>query len=384
MTSGVTENRGEIAIKSILNLAYDFIDKPISFYKLRDTLDSLYEKKATRFKGYEGTIKLLKENGFITNSYQISKQFSNALKTFNEMDISILITGETGTGKTLFARVLHSVSKYSDKSFYEFHCRSLPNDINSAKSQLFGHIKGAFTGAIENKKGILDISHTILFDDIHHLHPEIQPFLLQLLESGTYTRLGNDVTKIHFKGKIIASSIYSVEELRNKNLLSKELLYRIAGDVISIPPLRVRKEDISEIIQYQLKKLEKTDFIFDNILIQYLKEQRWEGNTRELISFVKRVAMHSDKKIFTLNDYQHEIQEQKERLKKIANYVNLEVASQGLEELILTIRKQVITNQLKIHKGNISKTALALGYKNHRSLIYWLQKLNIDVNEYKP
>ncbi len=248
MMSGVTEYRGAIAIESIKNNAVAFFDKPVKIADFKKYLDEISLKIKSKDEHQKSTFEILRKQGFITKSESIAQQFTQALKTYNSLDVPILITGETGTGKTLLARILHKSSYFSEKSFYELHCRHLSHDINFTRSQLFGHIKGSYTGALSNKTGIFGEFFAVLLDDIHHLPGELQPFFLQILESKIFYRLGDDSHPVKFSGKILATSIYTINELKNKKYFIEELLYRLHGEAIHIPPLRERKEDISEII----------------------------------------------------------------------------------------------------------------------------------------
>ncbi|MFN3306693.1 MAG: sigma-54-dependent transcriptional regulator, partial [Candidatus Kapaibacteriota bacterium] len=251
----------------------------------------------------------------------------------------------------------------------------------SIRSQLFGHIKGAYTGAISNKEGVFHRTGTIVLDDIHHIPREIQAILLQIIESKTFYRLGDDFHPIRFNGRIIATSIYPPNELIEKYLL-KELFWRLAGDEIHIPHLNARKEDIPLIINHFLSE-KGLKIEFDEFLIRYLQEHRWEGNVREFLQVIHRLIAHSDSNKITLDDYKKQTIELNNTKQKLNDFIYNEAISIGLENLLVNIRKEIITKLLKENRGNINRVSKVLGYKNHQGLIYWLKKLNIEPDNYK-
>ncbi|MCX7909651.1 MAG: sigma 54-interacting transcriptional regulator [Ignavibacteria bacterium] len=375
MMSGVVELRGAIALESVYNYAYCFLDKPFKISSLVELLKKIADENITKEKQVAEILQKLSEFGFITKSRLIATQFINTLKTYNNDTISVLIVGESGTGKTLLAKILHQLSNFSNLPIVESHTATYSSEINMFKSHLFGHRKGAYTGAITDKKGIFETNGTIILDDIHHLPLECQKALLQVLQSRVFSRLGEEFKEKFFSGKIIATSTLSRDELLSRGML-KEFLTRICGDILYIPPLRERRYDIPLLIDFIKCKTSKPTINLEPSVIQKLTYMDWsEGNVRDLEYFVRRLINHSEGDSVSIHLLKNEIISlSNANLDTVIDYLQSISEEKGLDYVLEDIRKKIILRELEIHKGNISETAKALKCSNHSIVSYWLKK----------
>lgn len=211
-------------------------------------------------------------------------------------DTNVLILGETGTGKELVARAIHDLSQRSDRALIKMNCAALP--ANLIESELFGHEKGAFTGAHTRRIGRFEIANgtSLFLDEIGELPLELQPKLLQVIESGEFERLGNSETR-KVNVRIIAATNRNLEEEVRKGTFREDLWYRLNIFPISIPPLRERREDIPLLVDYFVekisKRLGKTIEVVPMSVMDSLCQYSWPGNVRELENVLERAVLNS-------------------------------------------------------------------------------------------
>ena len=241
------------AIQCIKNGAYDYINKPYEFEELVLTVN-----RAIEHRNLLVTTVLLSKEISKKHSEKIigdSKSLSRVLNLANkaaQSDSNVLVEGETGTGKELFAEYIHKQSARKDKPFVVINCASLPDQL--IESELFGHEKGAFTDAKSTKQGLVEIAHggTLFLDEIGELSLALQPKLLRFLENGEYRRIGG-VTNLNSNVRVIgATNRNLLEEADSKNF-RRDLLFRLNVITLTIPPLRERKEDIIVLANYFLQ-----------------------------------------------------------------------------------------------------------------------------------
>ncbi len=238
-------------------------------------------------------------NGFgsIVIASQALRQVIRRIEQVSKMDTTVLFTGETGTGKGIFARLLYESSDRKNRSFIQVNCAGLPAGL--IESELFGREKGAFTGATEKQIGRFELaSGGILFlDEIGELPLELQPKLLRTIESGEFERLGNPRT-IKVDTRIIASTNRNLDDQIRKGVFRSDLFYRLNVFPIEIPPLRERKEDVPFLVRFYLHKLNKQ--CNKNIThipaetMDMLQKYDWPGNVRELVNVIERAVIISD------------------------------------------------------------------------------------------
>lgn len=267
-------------------------------------------------------------------------------------DCSVLLIGETGVGKDVFARFIHNLSKRNEHKFIPVSCGAVPDSI--FESELFGHKKGAFTGAITDKKGLFEEAEkgTIFLNEIADLSLAIQGKLLEAIEWKRIRRLGENIER-SIDVRIICATNKDLETLVKTSEFRKDLYYRISAVSVKIPPLRERKEDITLFTDYFLnqyrKEFNKPGISFAPEVIETFLKYSWPGNIRELRNVVERaVLLANGERIFFNNiALSLDINEQKSKIK-------------GLKEKMREIEKNEIIQTLKNNGGNIIKAAMAL------------------------
>lgn len=307
-----------------------------------------------RFIPVEEKIELLPSKkdrfGDIVGKSKEMKEIFGILEKISKTDATVLITGETGTGKELVAKAIHENSNRSKKPFVVIDCSAIARNL--IESELFGHEKGAFTGAVSTRHGAFETANggTIFLDEVGELEPDMQPRLLRVLEAREIKRVGS-TNIIPVDVRIIAATNRDLSAEIKKNRFREDLFYRLSVININLPQLRDRKDDISLLIDYFIKanKIRKVKGVAKetlDILINY----RWPGNVRELRNVIERaIALGA-------SDY---IEPKDLILLKpqASEKDTADLSGKTLEE----IEKSAIIQTLKAHKGNKTTTAKALG-----------------------
>ncbi|GAB6281894.1 MAG: hypothetical protein STSR0008_06370 [Ignavibacterium sp.] len=263
----------------------------------------------------ESAIEISDEKKEIKNFYGIvyhSKKMQSVIQLIEKVapsDETILILGETGTGKELVARALHSLSKRKDEKFITVNCGALTETI--LESELFGHIKGAFTGAIADKIGRFEAANngTIFLDEIGETSENFQLKLLRVLQTGTFEKVGSSQT-IKTNVRVIAATNKDLIKLVKEKKFREDLYYRLNVIKIELPTLRERKEDISVIANYFIKQSTSPQLKISQTALEVIENYEWKGNVRELESAIKRAiifANSSQRNIILVNDLPEEI-----------------------------------------------------------------------------
>ncbi|MBT9832403.1 AAA family ATPase [Clostridium baratii] len=320
----------------------------------------------------------------IGNSKTLKESLYIARKA-SKSDSSVIIYGESGTGKELLAEAIHLSSKRKDKPLIKVNCASIPDNL--IESELFGHEKGSFTGAIKRKLGKFELAQngTIFLDEIGEMDKNIQAKILRAIQNKEIQRVGGEET-IKLNIRIISATNKNLEEMIKKNEFREDLFYRLNVIPIELPPLRDRKGDITLLIKHFLnKKLENNEIknISDEALIA-LCNYKWNGNIRELENIIERILVLSEKALIGIEDIPYfirnynnncnikvkEITKTEDSLSKIFN-----------DEKIYTLKeyeKLIIEKALKRY-GSYNKAGKALGI-THRTVSlkakeYGLEKL---------
>ena len=226
-----------------------------------------------------------KINDFIVGNSPLILELKKLLTQVSDTDASILILGESGTGKELVARAIHNLSSRSSNNFIPVNCGAIPKDL--LESELFGHKKGAFTGAYSDRKGRFHLADkgTIFLDEIGDMQLDMQVKLLRVLQEKVVDPVGSN-SPVKVDVRVVAATHQNIESLIKEGKFREDLYYRINVIPIEIPPLRSRIEDIDLLIN---KFIEKNTIHFDESVIAYLKSYHWPGNIRELINFIQRI-----------------------------------------------------------------------------------------------
>ena len=361
------------AVKATKLGAFDFIEKPIDRDKLLisvrnalKTSELIKENKKLKENLYEET-KILGKSDAIKN---ILETIGRVAKT----DARILITGENGTGKELVAREIHKQSNRSERELVEVNCAAIPNDL--IESELFGHEKGAFTGAMQKRIGKFEKANgsTLFLDEIGDMSLQAQAKVLRAIEDGKIERVGGN-SKIEVDVRIISATNKDLtEEIKNGNF-REDLFHRLNVIPLNVPPLRERKEDIPLLTEYFINQIcKKNKYPLKEISkdgVKLLKSMEWSGNVRELRNLIERLVIMIPGNEITA-----------ENIKTYAN-VSSGVAddllnvSNSFQDFKEKAEKAFILKQLEINNWNISKTASVLEIQ--RSHLYnKMKKYNIS------
>jgi len=306
------------------------------------------------------------ENTFndIIGQSQIFRNLKEEAKNYAQIDSPVLLYGETGTGKELFAQAIHNYSPRRNKSFVAFNCAALPESL--LESELFGYVGGAFTGAKkEGKMGLFEQAHegTIFLDEIGEIPQNIQSRLLRVLQEHKVRRLGDDKV-IPVDVRIIASTNKKLIQLVKENKFRDDLYYRINVLNLDIPPLRERKEDISLLVNFFIKKCGyKFKKIVEGISeegMQILENYDWPGNIRQLENIIERLVVRTDKN-FIMTNLVKEIMKLQYRGGSIDNYQKQGNINYPLSGNLENIEKNIIKEIINEEKGNKVAAARRLG-----------------------
>ena len=237
--------------------------------------------------------KLQSKSGIIGNSDSI-REVLDLIAQVAPVDITVLISGESGTGKEMIAKAIHKFSKRTQDDMITVNCGAIPAGI--IESELFGHKKGSFTGANEDRKGYFESAHkgTIFLDEIGETPLETQVKLLRVLESGEFMRVGDSKT-LYTDVRVIAATNKDLEELVKKNQFRQDLYFRLKTVQVDLPPLRNRIEDISQLVErFALEFTRENDIRYRGFIpeaIRFMKNHNWPGNVRELKNFVESILV---------------------------------------------------------------------------------------------
>ncbi len=373
----------ENAVVAMKSGAFDYITKPFKVDEIIKIIKSALRSIDTN-KTAEISAKTDSFEAIIGSSPEMLKIY-NLITRIAPTPASILIYGESGTGKELVARAIHNLSRVHHKPFVPITCSAIPENL--LESELFGHVKGAFTGAISNKMGLFEIADggSVFLDEIGELTPLIQTKLLRVLQERELKRVGDtDTVKVNVR--IIAATNKNLEEEIIGGRFREDLFYRLAVVPLRVPPLRERKGDVPLLVNHFLRKysdkMGKTVQEISSYAMQVLMEYDYPGNVRELENIIERgVALESSNIILpeslTLSSYKkdaHPVAQQAETFISLES--EEELYSKGLDEVMAALEKEMIEHALA--KTDNSKIRAAELLKiSFRSLRYKVQKYDI-------
>jgi len=359
----------ETAVKATKLGAFDFFEKPLSMEKVILIVNHVFE-----LINLEEENKLLKQK--ISQDYELTGNSAPILELKEMISIVaptnawILIMGEHGTGKELVARSLHRLSKRAYKPFVEVNCAAIPEDL--IESELFGHEKGAFTGATEKKRGKFDLAHegTLFLDEVADMSLKAQAKILRILQEKKFERVGGN-TFIPTNVRVLAATNKDLEQEMEAGRFRQDLYYRLNVIPLRVPPLRERKEDIPILTnwflkEFSLKEHEEEKAIADEALTKLI-EHDWPGNVRELKNFIERLVIMVPHDEITAND----IPLLTEESPQMPDATVPLFASDSFRSAKMDFEKEYIIKKLKEFDGNISKTAEAIGLERsnlHRKI----------------
>ena len=366
----------DLAVEAMKHGAYDYISKPFKPDEIILTLKKAEERERLRKENILLKKEINKEFGLeniITKNDKMLQIFETIHK-ISDYDTSVLILGESGTGKELVAKAIHYNSKRSGKPFIAINCGAIPENL--LESELFGYVKGAFTDANQNKKGLFEEANggTLLLDEIGELPSNLQVKLLRTLQEGEVRKVG-DTKQIKLDVRIIAATSKNLgQEVRN-NSFREDLFYRLNVIQIDLPPLRERREDIPLLINHFLSRYnEKHHLKAKNIssaALNILVEYDWQGNIRELENAIERAVILSEGSCIEVSALPPDIRKLKAPREK--EMVNDEYS---IKRIHLIMEEQLIKKALDKTKGNRTQAAKLLEI-SHPSLLSKMKEFRL-------
>jgi two-component system response regulator PilR (NtrC family) len=361
--------------------AFDYITKPFKVDEIIKIVKSAISSVSTTTD--EITSETESFEGIIGNSQEMLKIY-NLISRIAPTPASILIYGDSGTGKELVAQAIHNLSKVRDKPFVPITCSAIPESL--LESELFGHVKGAFTGAISNKIGLFELADggSVFLDEIGELTPLIQTKLLRVLQERELKRVGGTDT-IKVDVRIIAATNKDLEKEIIEGRFREDLFYRLAVVPLRVPPLRERKGDVPLLVTHFLKKyskkMDKDVQEISSYAMKVLLEYDYPGNVRELENIIERgIALESSNIILpeslTLSTYKKEGKPIKKSEAFIVVESEDELHNQGLDKVMAKLEKEMIEHAL-VKTNNSKMRAAELLKISFRSLRYKVQKYDI-------
>jgi len=367
----------ETAVAAMRAGAFDYISKPFNRDQILLNLERALNFSRTIEENRQ-LRKLVRDSFRLENVVGDSPKMREVLSLVERVaktDVTVLITGESGTGKELIAKGIHFAGARSEQPFIAINCAAIPENL--IESELFGHKRGAFTGADSDRKGTFEAASggTLFLDEISAMPLNLQTRLLRVLQEQEIIRVGeNKPRKIDVR--IISATNRNLQTMIEDNAFREDLYFRLAVVPINLPALRVRPEDIPLLIEYFLEKA-RSKYKFENLKINRevfaaLSNYPFPGNVRELENLIERMVVLSDGSVISLDDLPENI-----RLAPphIGN-VRLELPPTGIS--IDEIEREIIRRALEMHDGNQSRAARYLDI-TRSALIYRMQKYGLAV-----
>ncbi len=362
----------ESAVDAIKRGAFDYLAKPFSPGELRVIVHKALESRKIYFENISLRKELKDRIQFdmIVGKSPAMNAVFDIVRRVSPTDSTVLITGESGTGKELLARDIHKHSLRKESPFVVVDCGALVETL--FESELFGHVKGSFTGAIETKHGRFEVANggTIFLDEISNISLNIQAKLLRVIQEREVTRIGS-AKPIKVDIRIIAATNENLAECVRHGQFRDDLFYRLSVVPIHLPPLRERKQDIPRLVDHFLKKYnintKKSIRKISSTVRKALSEYNWPGNIRELENTIERAVVLSANDEIRLEDLIYH---------GISSSFSLLTPVGGKYKTMEQIEKEYIATVLHAHQGNRSHTAKALGI-DRKTLLSKIKKYNL-------
>ena len=365
----------ETAVEAMKAGAYDYITKPVNPEELKLVVGRVLEHVALREEVRSLRASLDRKYGFeniLGRSTVLLHVLDMAARAARAAS-TVLIRGETGTGKELLAKAIHYNSPRKAMPFVTINCGAIPRDL--LESELFGHAKGAFTGAVANKKGQAETADggTLFLDEIGELPPELQVKVLRLVQQGEVAKVGAaGASKVDVR--IIAATHRNLQAMIEDGTFREDLYYRLSVIPLELPPLRERPEDIPELVEHFFVKSRarngRANLVLPPPLLPYFTAYRWPGNVRELENIVERLVVLGRGDEIALED----LPEFLRRTRPAVEELRLDLPPQGIS--LEAVEKELILRALKKFHWNQSQAARYLDL-SRKTLIYRMEKFGL-------
>lgn len=368
MITGVTEP--DVVIQAMKMGAFDYLTKPFGANDIENIIERA-QKSATPL-----TIALPKSQGLqagpdrlMLGSSQIMQDLFSRILKVAPTDVTVLITGESGTGKELVARAIHYYSQRNEKEFVPVDCSTLVENL--LESELFGHVKGSFTGALHSKKGLFELANhgTFFFDEISNLSMDIQAKLLRVIQEREFTQVGGTM-RIKVNLRIMVASNRDLRTAIAENKFREDLFYRLHVIPIHLSPLRERKSDIEELVKHfnilMSRKIGRAAPKLSRQAMDVFTSYAWPGNVRELENMIERILILNDTSIIRPEHLPHDLFQQSPDVRSFSDKL---VSLQELEQ-------DYIKFVLGRTNGGIQKAAAILGI-NRKTLSMKMKKYGL-------
>ncbi|ABW66326.1 sigma-54-dependent transcriptional regulator [Desulfosudis oleivorans] len=377
----------EVAVAAMNEGAYDFVPKPLDSAELKQTiirslsLRTVEQERQALDNSLEDHLYFER----IVGSHPKMKHIYNMVRQVAQTRTRILITGESGTGKELIARAIHEQSDRANHPFVVVNCGGIPENL--MESELFGHRKGSFTGAVMDKKGLFTIAHkgTIFLDEIGELSMPLQVKLLRVVQDGAFKQVGG-TEEISVDARILSATNKNLSQEVIDGNFREDLFYRLNVIELNVPPLRERKSDIRVLAQFFVEKfskdLGKEVIKLSSYALDMLEKYSFPGNVRELENLIERSVALSTTNIILPESLSLAVHKRRWIEGVPGRRFDLEEVTKGvaLDEILADIERAYLKKALESSGGNKNRAAELLGI-SFRSFRYRLDKLNVPWDE---
>jgi DNA-binding NtrC family response regulator len=379
----------QTAVEAMKLGAFDYISKPFVLEDIHLAITRLLDYSRLQEENRSLKSELKKKNTLNKRALDriigTSASIQSVIKFVEKIadtDSTVLVTGESGTGKELIAKNIHYSSSRSGKPFVPLNCAAIPKDI--LESELFGHEKGAFTGAVSTRIGRFELANqgTLLLDEIGELAPALQVKLLRVLQEKEFERVGG-IKTIKTDARIIAATNRDLEKAVKDGEFREDLYYRLNVIPLKLPPLRKMKEDIPEMIDHFITHMSKRKGrsapTISEETMKLLTSYHWPGNVRELENFIERMLILKEGEVVSPDDLPERISSRTVDRKSVSREQALSSDGVDLNIMLDEIENNMIIQALEISRGVKSKAANLLGL-NRTTLIEKMKKKAIEYN----
>jgi two-component system response regulator PilR (NtrC family) len=370
----------EQAVEAMKLGAYDYITKPFKNDEIKLIVRNALERKTLRRENQELRKELGQRYSFgqLIGKSKAMREVYDLVEKVASSKANVLLTGESGTGKEMVAKAVHYNSQRAEKPFIPINCGAIPENL--LESELFGHEKGSFTGAIQKKEGLFEVADggTLFLDEIGELPPIMQVKLLRVLQDQELRRVGG-TKNIHVDVRVIAATNKNLEDEVAEGHFREDLYYRLNVIRIALPPLRRRREDIPMLIEHFFEKFiaDRNMSVAEDAMVQLL-DYHWPGNVRELENVIERCSVLGHQEQLTLDCLPDQVKRRPSDA--AAGMIELPDSGFDLDEHLATIEKDILIRALEKNGGVRKKAAEYLNI-SFRSIRYRLSKFGLAEDE---